>query len=86
MLDQIDEADKNDDKKLASALHRIKHIEKTRHMHRKITSTLGSKCGTSLARIEVLYVIKGEKIGWRTLCTGKEVHEAIISRNLSHLE
>ena len=51
--DMIQDNDKNDEKKKASAIRRIKHIEKTRRMHKRISQTLGSKRGGSLSKIEV---------------------------------
>ena len=60
---------KNDDNKIASALRKIKSMEKTRKEHGQIESTLGLRQGSYLVKIEVLIELDGDTVGWKMLRT-----------------
>ena len=82
----IQDADKADDNKRARAIRKIKHVEKTRRMHRRISQALGSKRGNSLAKIEVPIELEGRTVGWKTLCGTDKVRQAIIEIKIKHLD
>ena len=45
-----------------------------------------TKKGGSLSKIEIPIEHNGEIVGWKTICETKEVHEAIVARNIEHFD
>ena len=82
----VKDANRDDNKKKSTAIRKIILVERTRRSHKRILQAPGSKRGGSLSKIEVPIEYNGKIVGWKTLCETEEVHEAIVARNIKHLD